>query len=99
MQSEPFLMRQVASWSHTARVARCVIFNRTLLTPDQLHNFERMSGNKLPDGRYWYDKTAGLWGREGAGPFGTIQAGFELGGDSREDASQGRTGVFINGRQ
>src|SRR5215831_4807080 len=70
------------------RISRSVWFNRVPLTPSLLDDFEMISGNRLPDGRYWYDRVSGLWGREGAGPFGTTQPGLEWGASLREDASR-----------
>jgi hypothetical protein len=54
-------------------------------------------GAAPPAGRYWYDPISGLygiWGREAAG---FIRPGHNF-GPLQADASQGNTGVFINGR-
>jgi hypothetical protein len=50
-------------------------------------------------GRYWYDAATGAWGIEGQGTAGFMSPGLGLGGALRADASNGRTGVFINGRE
>ncbi|MCE3002017.1 MAG: hypothetical protein LW860_04835 [Xanthomonadaceae bacterium] len=50
-------------------------------------------------GRYWYDVATGAWGLEGHGTAGFMMPGLALGGPLRADASNGRTGVFINGRE
>jgi hypothetical protein len=54
---------------------------------------------RLPAGNYWYDKKCGAWGIEGGPTLGFTRAGVNLGGPLRADASNGHTGVFINGRE
>jgi hypothetical protein len=56
-------------------------------------------GTHVPAGRYWYDQRSGAWGLEGGRTRGFMQAGLQLGGPLRADASRGRSGVYINGRQ
>lgn len=51
-----------------------------------------------PPGRYWYDSRSGAWGLEGREAMGFILPGHELGPLSPR-ASNGNTGVFINGRE
>ncbi len=58
-----------------------------------------MYRTRIPPGAYWYDTLCGAWGLEGGPCRGLIQAGLTLGGPLRADASNGNTGVFINGRQ
>ena len=56
-------------------------------------------GVDLPPGRYWYDRVSGFWGVEGGPSVGQVMPGVPLGGALRADASNGDTGVFINGRE
>jgi hypothetical protein len=49
-------------------------------------------------GNYWYDTNTGAWGVIGEGTLGIVQPGLDLGTLS-EDASNGDTGIFINGRE
>ncbi len=72
-----------------------VVVNGVALEPANL----ALAGRAVADGRYWYDAMTGAWGYEGQGTAGFIAPGLALGGHLREDASQGRSGVFINGRQ
>jgi hypothetical protein len=51
-----------------------------------------------PAGHYWYDAMSGAWGVEGHETAGLILPGYDLGPLAR-DASNGNTGVFINGRE
>jgi len=54
---------------------------------------------RIPPARYWYDRVSGAWGLEGGPAQGQVQAGMQVGGPLRADASKGNTGVFVNGRQ
>lgn len=81
---------------------RNLVINGVRLGPSGLavmQQLEAVYGNKVPDGRYWYDPYSGLWGREGEGTAGQILPNLKLGGKLRADASRGNTGVWINGRQ
>jgi hypothetical protein len=60
---------------------------------------ERAYGMPILPGRYWYDPVSGAWGLEGGPTIGRIHPNMAIGGDLRADASKGRTGVFVNGRQ
>jgi hypothetical protein len=49
-------------------------------------------------GRYWYDSRSGAWGLEGREAAGFLLPGHDF-GPLPANASNGNTGVFINGRQ
>ncbi len=49
-------------------------------------------------GRYWYDSRSGAWGMEGHETVGFLMPGHNF-GPLAENASNGNTGVFVNGRQ
>jgi hypothetical protein len=79
--------------------SRLVIINGKRLSDQDLESFERTFSVRIRDGSYWYDRMNGSWGRQGGPTEGFIAASLNLGGPLREDASNGDTGVFINGRQ
>ncbi|KAM3377079.1 extra-large guanine nucleotide-binding protein 1 [Capsicum galapagoense] len=54
---------------------------------------------KLRPGKYWYDKVAGFWGKEGHKPCQIISPQLAVGDTIKRDASKGNTNILINGRQ
>ncbi|HMK14919.1 MAG TPA: hypothetical protein VK460_07910, partial [Burkholderiales bacterium] len=76
-----------------------VIINGTQLPAKDIQSLERSYGVPLQPGRYWYDKMSGLWGYAGQPTAGQIYPGLQLGGPLKANASNGNTGVFINGRE
>lgn len=76
-----------------------VVVNRVDLDRATIARLERTLGSPVPPGRYWYDARCGAWGHEGRGTEGFLPARLPLGGKLRRDASGGRSGVFINGRE
>ena len=76
-----------------------IVINHVALTSVQVAAIERLVGGRLVPGRYWYDRTAGLWGYEGGPTAGFAIAGLDVGGPLTADASHGDTHVFFNGRE
>lgn len=76
-----------------------VIVNHVRLTPGQLVVLSRMAGQPPRSGRYWYDGRSGAWGIEGGPALGQLPPNLGFGGPLRADASKGKSGVYINGRQ
>jgi hypothetical protein len=74
-----------------------VVVNGTPLTQVQIFQLLRAYG-RVATGRLWYDPVSGLWGAEGYGFSGYIQPGLPLGRVSPR-ASNGHTGIFLNGRE
>jgi len=81
-----------------AAAADVVVNGRALDAPTR-QAMERAYRVRLVPGRYWYDAVSGVWGLEGGPGAGQIHAGLRLGGPLRRDASKGRTGVVVNGRE
>lgn len=79
--------------------SRSVIINGRRLSDQDIETLARTFQVQVRDGNYWYDQMNGSWGQQGGPTAGFIMAGLNLGGPLREDASNGDTGVFINGRQ
>ena len=78
---------------------RTVVINRVKIPDDTVRLLQQKFGAAIPDGKYWYDNISGAWGLEGGPTQGFTYAGLPLGGPLRADASNGNTGIFINGRE
>ena len=78
---------------------RRVTINNEQLTDEDVKCLEQMVKMQVQDGAYWYDNSSGAWGVQGGPVTGFIHSGLNLGGPLRSNASNGNTGVFINGRQ
>lgn len=81
------------------QAAQQVVVNRQALGAEEIRLLTAVTGVVPSAGRYWYDGTSGLWGLEGQGTAGVLPPDLPVGGSLRADASNGSTGVFINGRQ
>ncbi len=81
----------------TAQAATIVV-NGQAISPSLLTQLG-IDPRQVPAGSYWYDARSGVWGLQGQPVAGILPAGLALGGPLASDASAGRTGVFINGRQ
>jgi hypothetical protein len=79
--------------------SRSVIINGRRLGDQDIEKLSQTFHMEVRDGDYWYDRINGSWGRRGGPTEGFTMAGLDIGGPLREDASQGDTGVFFNGRQ
>lgn len=75
-----------------------IIVNGRALTEAELADFEQRYGARPAAGNYWYDSRSGLYGVAGSGAVGFMYPGHSYGTVSRS-ASNGNTGVLINGRE
>jgi hypothetical protein len=82
-----------------AAFAADVFVNAVRLDDASRQALERRYGVPIKAGRYWYDTVSGVWGREGGPAEGQIHSGLRLGGTLKRDASKGKTGVIVNGRE
>lgn len=89
----------VLSTASAAAQQRNVVINHARLTDQAVRGIEQQWKTQIPDGRYWYDRVSGAWGLDGGPTAGWIPPGLDLGGPLRADASNGNTGVFVNGRE
>jgi hypothetical protein len=88
------------SQSNDSRIAASGVYvNGQQLTADTVQRLQVRYGQSIGPGRYWYDGMTGATGHEGGLASQQIDAGLNLGGALRSDASRGTSGVFINGRQ
>jgi hypothetical protein len=77
---------------------RNVVINGVMIDADTLMAIETRYRVRIADARFWYDDESGLFGSEGRQPTGFFVAGLHLGGPLRADASNGSSGIFVNGR-
>ena len=82
-----------------AQSDRHVVVNQERLSDADVAALEQRYRVRVQDGAYWYDHRIGTWGFEGGPAVGVIPAGLDIGGPLRADASNGTTGVFVNGRE
>ncbi len=82
-----------------ARDATAIIVNNVALSAETTQALQQVYPVGIGPGRYWYDAISGAYGREGEPIAGQMVAGLALGGPIQADASRGKSGVFINGRQ
>jgi hypothetical protein len=83
----------------TRAVAVDVVVNGVALDAPTQQALGSAYRTPIAPGRYWYDPISGAWGVEGGPALGQIHPGLRLGGPLRRDASHGRTGVIVNGRE
>ena len=79
--------------------ARQVFVNGKQLRDDQVNFLEQKYRSPLPNGHYWYDRMCGAWGLMGGPVLCTLEPNHDIGGPLQPGASNGNTGVFINGRE
>ncbi|EOA18334.1 hypothetical protein CARUB_v10006852mg [Capsella rubella] len=82
--------------------SRLIIVNDKPLSEDELYTLQTCPNppKKLKPGSYWYDKVSGYWGKVGEKPCQIISPNNNIGGSNiRKDASNGDTGICINGRE
>jgi hypothetical protein len=76
-----------------------VRINGVVVPAELLRTYQQRYNLRVIPGDYWYDRMCGAWGVTGGPALGIVPAGLEWGGKLREDASNGDTGVFVNGRE
>ena len=97
-QSHPSSQPQTAPTGQ-AGPKRQVFVNGVQLRDDQVNFLEQKYRSSLPNGNYWYDRMCGAWGLMGGPVLCTLEPNHDIGGPLQPGASNGNTGVFINGRE
>lgn len=87
------------SFLSVAQAQRAVYINDVKLKATVLQQLEQTYQTTIPNGHYWYDRLSGAWGFEGGPAQGIIPANLNIGGTLKRNASGGKSGVFINGRE
>jgi len=75
-----------------------VFVNGRQLSIQELQQHQAIYNAPVQPGRYWYDPTSGLYGYWGHEAIGYIRTGHGY-GPAPANASNGNTGIFLNGRQ
>ena len=91
-------VKQSAAPKNTPADKNKVIINSVVLTEQQVTEIEKKYGIKPRPGKYWYDSVSGLYGVAGYPAYGFMFAGHNF-GKLDHNASNGSTGVVVNGRQ
>ncbi len=68
------------------------------VSQEQRYAFQLAYGVPLQPGNFWYDSRSGMWGYWGREVAGLLKPGHDF-GPLPANASNGNTGIFINGRQ
>lgn len=88
-----------ASPASAARCPENVFVNGRCVPSKMLRQLERSYGTRSQAGRYWYDRRSGLFGYIGQPPLAQIAPNLPFPGRLHRKASNGHTGVLINGRE
>lgn len=80
------------------RTSTGIFINNHELPPQQVKEIIMTYGYAAPPGRYWYDPVSGLWGLMGREAAGFLRPNHNFGA-LPPNASNGNTGVIINGRE
>ena len=75
-----------------------IFINGQEISQQQVGELRALYGYVAPPGKYWYDSRGGLFGAMGYEAAGFMRPGHDF-GPLPANASNGTTGVFINGRQ
>jgi hypothetical protein len=76
-----------------------VVVNGVPLPAAVVGLLERRLRLRIADGAYWYDRVSGAFGVPAGPTAGFLPAGLPLPGPVAANASAGRSGVFVNGRE
>jgi len=98
-QLDPRYAPQQEQPAYRPAARSAVVINGQPLTDQELMFLQTRCGIQARPGRYWYDRACGAWGHGGGPTVAFALPGIPVGGRMREDASNGNTGVFVNGRE
>lgn len=82
-----------------SRAQHKVYVNGQKVPFSELKAIKNNYGITIGDGNYWYDSRCGAWGFKNDPTQGFIPARLNVGGYLKSTASNGRTNVFVNGRE
>jgi hypothetical protein len=99
VERDPQLTPEPAVAAPPAADLELVFINGVQLASPDLAELTATVGAAPVSGRYWYDATSGLWGLEGHGAGGVTRTGLHTAAPLAAEASAGKSGAFVNGRQ
>ena len=99
MKRTALLLLASCLWMLSGTAQHKVFVNGSKIPVQQLRAINDTYGIAIGDGEYWYDARCGAWGYLQGPTQGFIPAGLRIGGPLKPNASNGRTGVYVNGRQ
>ncbi|MBX2844627.1 MAG: hypothetical protein KTR13_00320 [Saprospiraceae bacterium] len=76
-----------------------VYINGEVISSSTIKELHQAYNINIQPGKYWYDNICGAWGIEGGPTLGFVMPYIKIGGRLKENASNGNTGVWVNGRQ
>jgi len=97
-----FLIASIVLWFFTTMHSKSqqeVFVNDKKIDSTTVILLETVYQVKIQPGSYWYDSFSGAWGLQGKATSGIMLANLNLGGKLKSNASNGNTGVFVNGRE
>ena len=74
-----------------------IIINGKICSQNEIQILRR-AGSPCKPGNYWYDSMSGAMGTSGGPAFCYFVPGLNIGGPLQPNASNGTSGVFVNGR-
>ena len=97
LQRQSAVKKGTASKKTAADKAQ-IFINNVVISKQQISEIEKTYGIQPRPGKYWYDSRSGLYGVVGYPAYGFMLAGHSF-GKLRRTASNGHTGVLVNGRE
>ncbi len=91
-QPDPALQQTNADASQPS-----IVVNGITWSNEHVVAFTKIYGSSLQPGIYWYDAKSGMFGLQGQPSIGFLYPGHDY-GQLAQNASDGNTGVMINGR-
>lgn len=80
-------------------IGKRVMINDYCLTAEEIQTLSKDFGIQFYEGNFWYDANSGAWGYKAGPTAGYLADNLPIRYPLRSDASNGQTGIYVNGRQ